>query len=601
MAEYVAPLREMKFLMQEIAGLEAVSKLPGNEEFTLDLVDAVLDEAARFAEEVISPLNVVGDRIGAKWQDRHVTMPPGFPEAYRQFSENGWTALAPDPQYGGQGLPKLVSAAVNEMWKSSNIAFSLCPMLTQGAIEALMIAGSDALKDRFLPKMVDGTWTGTMNLTEPQAGSDLAAVRTRAEPQSDGSYRVYGQKIFITYGEHDMTENIVHLVLARIPGAPEGVKGISLFVVPKFLVNDDGTPGKRNDVHCVSIEHKLGIHASPTAVLAFGDEGDLGGGAEGYLVGEENRGLEYMFIMMNAARFAVGMEGLAIAERAYQRARDYAKERTQGTEVGVRGGPKVPIIRHPDVRRMLMMMRAQVEAMRALAYVVAAAQDLGKRSIDEEERQRSAAFADLMIPVVKGWCTETAIEVASTGIQVHGGMGYIEETGAAQYLRDARITAIYEGTTAIQANDLIGRKMARERGATFGALLVEMRRSQQELAAMGDSDFQAMANRFDVGITKLEVAGTWLLQTFGTDVRAAHVGSVPFLRLMGIVAGGWQLFRAAMAAKSHSDGGDKDPFWAAKVQTARVFADHLMPQAGALADSIIGGASGVLAIADEDF
>ncbi|HEY5761969.1 MAG TPA: acyl-CoA dehydrogenase [Rhodocyclaceae bacterium] len=601
MAEYVAPLREMRFLMNEVAGLDAVAALPGNEEVSPDLIDAILDEAARFAEEVISPLNVVGDRVGARWEDRKVTMPPGFGDAYRLFAESGWTALSPDSKYGGQGLPKLVSAAVNEMWKSSNIAFSLCPMLTQGAIEAVMIAGTDALKDKFLPKMVDGTWSGTMNLTEPQAGSDLAAVRTRAEPQADGSYRIYGQKIFITYGEHDMTENIVHLVLGRTPTAPEGVKGISLFVVPKFLVGDDGAIGARNDVHCVSIEHKLGIHASPTAVLAFGDGGELGGGAEGYLVGEENRGLEYMFIMMNAARFAVGMEGLAIAERAYQRARDYAKERVQGPEVGVRGGPKVAIIRHPDVRRMLMTMRAQVEAMRALAYVVAAAQDHARHGADEATRARHQAFADLMIPVVKGWSTETAIEIASTGIQVHGGMGYIEETGAAQYLRDARITAIYEGTTAIQANDLIGRKMAREQGATFKAVLADMQKTQKELAALGGDDFGAIAARLATAIAALEAAGNWLLANYAKDIRAAHAGSVPFLRLLGIVAGGWQLFRAAAAAEAHRVGGDADPFWRAKVVTARAYGDHVLTQAVGLAEAIVGGAAGVMGLDDELF
>lgn len=388
---------------------------------------------------------------------------PGWQEAYRQFAEAGWTALACDPDYGGQGLPKLVATATMEMWKSANMAFSLCPMLTTGAISALALKGTETQKDLYLPRMVSGEWTGTMNLTEPQAGSDLAAVRTQAEPQPDGSYKLFGQKIFITYGEHDLTGNIVHLVLARLPDAPEGVKGISLFVVPKFLVGADGSLGQRNDVHCVSIEHKLGIHASPTAVLAFGDHG----GAAGELVGEANRGLEYMFIMMNEARFAVGMEGLALSERAYQQALAYARERVQGTDPGVRGGPKVAIIRHPDVRRMLMLMKSQTEAMRALAYVVGAATDLAHGHPDPGVRAIQQAFVDLMIPVVKGWCTENATDIASLGIQVHGGMGYIEETGAAQHLRDARITSIYEGTTAIQANDLIGRKIAREQGATI--------------------------------------------------------------------------------------------------------------------------------------
>ena len=597
MTEYIAPLRDMRFLIHELVGLDDIAALPGCDEVSADLVDAILEEAAKFAENVLSPLNWPGDQQGARWHDKTVTMPPGFKEAYRHYAENGWSALASDPQYGGQGLPKIVSTAVNEMWKSANISFSLCPMLTQGAIEALMTAGSPALKDKFLPKLIEGSWTGTMNLTEPQAGSDLAAVRTRAEPQADGSYRIFGQKIFITYGEHDMADNIIHLTLARTPNAPEGVKGISLFAVPKFMVGEDGSLGERNDVFCVSIEHKLGIHASPTAVIAFGDHG----GAVGYLVGEENRGLEYMFVMMNAARFAVGMEGVALAERAYQRARDYARERVQGPELGVKGGPKVAIIRHPDVRRMLMSMRAQTEAMRALAYVVAAAQDFAKRSPDVDVKKRQQAFADLLIPVVKGWSTENAVDIASTGIQVHGGMGFIEETGAAQYLRDARITTIYEGTTAIQANDLIGRKMAREGGATMRLVLAEMQDFVGRLGALPGGDFAAMRARLADGIVALSKAADWLLATFGRDIKAAHAGSVPFLRLTGIVAGGWQLFRAAALAGQHVEAGDADPFFAAKVATARFYADHVLSQAAGLAEAIVSGADGVMALPDDMF
>ncbi|MDQ5915570.1 MAG: 3-(methylsulfanyl)propanoyl-CoA dehydrogenase, partial [Pseudomonadota bacterium] len=467
MSEYIAPIRDMQFVLKELAGIEQVAQLPGCEEATPDLVDAVLEEAAKFAEGVLSPLNIPGDQEGAKWHDKAVTMPKGFKEAYQQFSENGWTALACEPEFGGQGLPKVVNACVTEMWKSANHAFSLCPLLTTGAIEALVLAGSDELKATYLENMVSGVWTGTMNLTEPNAGSDLAAVRTKAEPQADGSYRIFGQKIFITYGDHDMADNIVHLALARTPTAPEGVKGISLFVVPKFMVNADGSLGARNDAYCVSIEHKLGIHASPTAVMAFGDHG----GAVGYLVGQENRGLEYMFIMMNAARFGVGLEGVADGERAYQRAVTYARDRIQGPDIGVRGGGKVAIINHPDVRRMLMNMRCQVEATRALAYVVGAAHDAAVHHPDPETKKQNQAFVDLMIPVVKGWSTEVGIDVASTGVQVHGGMGFIEETGAAQHLRDVRISTIYEGTTGIQANDLIGRKMAREGGATIKAVI----------------------------------------------------------------------------------------------------------------------------------
>ncbi len=593
MSEYIAPLKEMRFVMQELAGLDQVVSLPGCEEASPDVVDAILEEAARFSGEVLSPLNRVGDRDGARWKDTVVTTSPGFKEAYRQFVDNGWNGLGCDPEFGGQGLPKLLSTAVSEMWKSANHAFSLCPMLTQGAIEALMIAGTDEQKAAYLPNLVSGNWTGTMNLTEPSAGSDLAAVRSRAEPVGDGTYKVFGQKIFITYGEHDMTDNIVHLVLARTPNAPEGVKGISLFVVPKYLLKADGTPGERNDVYCVSIEHKLGIHGSPTAVLAFGDHG----GAIGTVVGEENRGLEYMFIMMNAARFNVGLEGLGDAERAYQRAVVYARDRVQGTEVGVRGGPKVPIIKHPDVRRMLLSMRARIEAMRALAYVTAAAQDNAHAHQDSVAREKARAFADLLIPVVKGWSTESAIDIASLGVQVHGGMGYIEETGAAQHLRDARITAIYEGTTAIQANDLIGRKIAREKGATILAVIADMRAAIAQL----DADLAHIGVRQSAAVDALERAVFWIVANFSTDPKAAHAGAVPFLYLFGIVAGGWQMGRAAVIARSKIAAGETDPFWAAKLATTRFYADHFLTQASGLAESVVAGAAGALELADDSF
>jgi len=593
MSEYSAPLKDIRFAMQALAGLDQVVSLPGCEEATPDVVDAILEEAAKFSGEVLSPLNRVGDTNGAKWKETVVTTSPGFKEAYRQFVDNGWNGLGCDPEFGGQGLPKLLSTAVSEMWKASNHAFSLCPMLTQGAIEALMIAGTDEQKAAYLPNLVSGEWTGTMNLTEPSAGSDLAAVRSRAEPVGDGTYKIFGQKIFITYGEHDMTDNIVHLVLARTPNAPEGVKGISLFVVPKFMLKADGTPGERNDVYCVSIEHKLGIHGSPTAVLAFGDHG----GAIGTLVGEENRGLEYMFIMMNAARFNVGLEGLGDAERAYQRAVAYARDRVQGTEVGVRGGPKVPIIKHPDVRRMLMSMRARIEAMRALAYVTAAAQDHAHGNPDETARQKGQAFADLMIPVVKGWSTESAVDIASLGVQVHGGMGFIEETGAAQHLRDARITTIYEGTTAIQANDLIGRKIAREKGVTILAVIADMRAAAAQL----DGDLAAIGTRQKAGIDALEKAVNWIVATFSGDPKAAHAGAVPFLHLLGIVAGGWQMGRAAVIARANIAAGNADPFWPAKLATSRFFADHFLTQAPGLAESIVAGATGALAMADDSF
>src|SRR3954463_9322823 len=462
---YVAPLKDMKFVMNELAGLGEVARLPGYQDATPDTVDAILEEASKFASEVLDPINYSGDQEGSVWKDGAVRTPKGFAQAYKQYVEAGWAALPFEPAWGGQGLPKLVATPVEEMLTSSNMSFSLCPLLTQGAIHALELCGSDELKRTYLGKMTQGAWTGTMNLTEPQAGSDLALVRTKAE-RSGGHYLISGQKIFITYGEHDMAENILHLVLARTPDAPEGVKGISLFLVPKFLVKPDGSLGERNAARCASIEHKLGIHASPTAVMVFDK-------AVGYLVGEENKGLSYMFVMMNAARFSVGLEGVAIAERAFQRAVAYARERLQGRDL-VGGGKTVSIIHHPDVRRMLMLMKSQTEAMRALAYTTAAALDFSSRVENSEVRKKHQAFVDLMIPVVKGWCTETGIDVASLGVQIHGGMGFIEETGAAQYLRDARITTIYEGTTGIQANDLAGRKVGREEGRTAFALIKEM-------------------------------------------------------------------------------------------------------------------------------
>ncbi|MDY0072979.1 MAG: acyl-CoA dehydrogenase [Thauera sp.] len=598
MSTYQAPLRDMQFVMQELADLDGVAQLPGNEEVSTDLVAAILEEADKFASNVLAPLNRIGDEQGAKWQQDGVLSAPGWKDAYTQFREAGWTALPGEPEYGGQGLPKLLSTAVMEMWKSANMAFSLCPMLTTGAIEALLLRGTDGQKNMYLPKMISGEWTGTMNLTEPQAGSDLAAVRSRAEPQGDGTYRVFGQKIFITYGDHDMTDNIIHLVLARLPDAPEGVKGISLFVVPKFLVNEDGSLGARNDVHCVSIEHKLGIHASPTCVLAFGDNG----GAIGTLVGEANRGLEYMFIMMNEARFAVGMEGIALAERAYQQAVGYAKERVQGTDAGVKGGPKVSIIHHADVRRLLMTMKSKTEAMRALAYVVASATDRAHKHADEAVRAENQAFVDLMIPVVKGWSTENSIDVASDGVQVHGGMGYIEETGAAQHFRDARITTIYEGTTAIQANDLIGRKVARDQAVTIGKVIGEMRAVVAELNGAGDAAFSSIATALEAGIKALEEAVAYIVATYGKDIKAASVGSVPFLKLLGIVAGGWQMGRAALVAKRKLAAAEgEESFYRGKISTTVFYANHVLAQAGGLAYSIVHGAAAALEMSEDQF
>ena len=534
MSSYVAPLGDMRFLIRELAGLDEIARLPGYEEATPETVDAILEEAAKFASGVLDPLNLSGDAEGAHWSDGEVATPRGFREAYRAYVDGGWAALPFEPAWGGHGIPRLVATAVEEMIASANLSFSLCPLLTQGAIHALTIAGSEELRALYLPRMVAGHWTGTMNLTEPQAGSDLALVRCRAVREGD-HYRLDGQKIFITFGDHDLAENVVHLVLARTPDAPEGVRGVSLFVVPKFRVRPDGSLGERNGVRCVSLERKLGIHASPTAVMSYE-------GAIGHLVGEENKGLSYMFVMMNAARFSVGLEGAAIGERAYQRALGWARERVQGRDLA--GGGAVPIVRHPDVRRMLMRMKSQTEAMRGLAYAVAAALDRAARHPDEGVRRRSQAFVDLMIPVMKGWCTETGIEVASLGIQVHGGMGFVEETGAAQYLRDARVTTIYEGTTGIQANDLVGRKIARDPAVVFA-------------------------------------------------------GAVPLLELMGIVAGGWQLARAALAAERRLAAGGEDAFLRTKIATARFFADHVLVKAPSLRDTVTTGGGSVLAVPED--
>ena len=600
MSTYRAPLAEMQFVLNELAGLEQVSRLPGFEEAAPDVVSAILDEAAKFATDVLDPLNWSGDQEGAKFRDDGaVRTPAGFRDAYWKFCENGWNGLSKSPDHGGQGLPQIVATAVEEMWHSSNMAFDLCPLLTQGAIEALELVGTDEQKACFLPKMVSGEWTGTMNLTEPQAGSDLAAVRTKAVKQGDGSYRIQGNKIFITYGDHDYTENIIHLVLARTPDAPEGVKGISLFVVPKVLVNDDGSLGARNDVKCVSIEHKLGIHASPTCVMAYGDKD----GAVGYLVGEENRGLEYMFIMMNLARFSVGMEGVGIAERAYQRAVAYARDRVQGKAVGLDKAAKAgPIIEHPDVRRMLMTMRAHTEALRAVAYVTASAMDHARRHKDPQARKVHQAFVDLMIPIVKGHSTEVGQEVASLGVQVHGGMGYVEETGAAQYLRDARITTIYEGTTGIQANDLVGRKTARDGGATARAVIAEIEKTATQLTGHADPALHPIGASLAEAVVGLENTVEWVVKASATHTRAVHAGAVHYLKLWGIVTSAWQLGRAALVAarKLAADDGDA-AFMRAKIATARFYAATVLPQAAGLARAVTHGGEATLELAAEQF
>ncbi len=594
---YTAPLKDMLFVMNELAGLDAISQLPGCEDATPETAEAVLEENAKFCSEVIAPLNWTGDCEPSSWHDGQVKTTPGFKEAFRAFGESGWQGVQHPTDYGGQGLPKLLATPCIEMLNSANLSFALCPLLTDGAIEALMTAGSQDQKDLYLEKLISGQWTGTMNLTEPQAGSDLALVRSRAEPQGDGTFKIFGTKIYITYGEHDMAENIIHLVLARTPGAPEGVKGISLFIVPKFMVNADGSLGERNDVHCVSIEHKLGIKASPTAVLQYGDHG----GAIGYLVGEENRGLEYMFIMMNAARFAVGMQGISVAERAYQKAVSYARDRVQSRDLAGSAGP-VPIIHHPDVKRMLMSMRSQVEASRALSYVTAAAFDGAHHHPDEATRKINHAFYEFMVPIVKGWSTELSIDVASTGVQVHGGMGFIEETGAAQHYRDARILTIYEGTTAIQANDLVGRKTIRDGGAFAKSVIAQVRDTAAELSKAGNDDLKIIGKRLSDASAALEDVVNFIATNAKSDIKAAFAGSVPYLKMAGVVFGGWQMGRAALAAASKLSAGEGDAsFYQAKIVTARFFADHFVSTASASRAAIVEGSSGVLALAEEQF
>lgn len=580
MTAYRAPIDDIRFMLHEIADLQSVAALPGFEDATADLVDAILEEAGKFGAEVLAPLNRPGDVEGCAFENGVVRTPAGFKEAYGQFAEGGWNSIWAPEEWGGQGLPLTVATAVSEIWHAANMAFGLCPMLTQSAIELLLTHGSDELRGVYLKNLVQGTWTGTMNLTEPQAGSDLSRIRSQAT--RDGKhYLLKGQKIYITHGEHDMSENIVHMVLARTPDAPPGIKGISLFLVPKILVNDDGSLGARNDLRCVSIEHKMGIHASPTCVMSYGDNE----GAVAYLVGEEHRGIEYMFTMMNNARLAVGLEGVGIAERAYQQARDYAKERIQGRDPAGKSEDGVAIIEHPDVQRMLLSMKVQTEAIRALAYVVAAALDKANHHPDEAVRAENQAFVDLMTPVVKAWSTDVGIEVANTGIQVHGGMGYIEETGAAQHLRDARIASIYEGTNGIQANDLVGRKIGREHGATVKAFIAQLRSFHHELEARAaeDRDLADLPPAFNDALDALEQSTDWIVETFATAPHAVAAGAVSYLRLLGTVAGGWLLNKAACRIAESSSDADLSR---ARRLSAAFYASQILPDAAALAKKI---------------
>ena len=575
MTVYNAPITEMEFLIKDLLDLDSITALPGYEEATPDMIDAILEEAGKLGRDVIAPLARTSDVENPVWKDNEVTTSPGFKEAYAQFVEGGWQGIGFDPEYGGMGLPFVLSNAVSEIWNSSSVAFGLCPMLTGGAIEALLHHASDEQKATYVEKMISGEWTGTMNLTEPSAGSDLAAVSTKAVKQDDGTYKITGQKIFITFGEHDYTDNIVHLVLARTPDAPAGSRGISLFIVPKFLVKEDGSLGERNPAYCISLEHKLGIHGSPTATMSFE-------GATGYLVKEENKGLACMFTMMNNARLNVGNEGFAAAERAYQGAREYARERIQSPVIGSKDKTSASIDKHPDVRRMLLTMKSKTEAARAISYFAARQQDIFAKSPDADAKAKADALIQLLTPVVKAWGTDTGIEVANDGIQVHGGMGFIEESGAPQWLRDVRITAIYEGTNGIQANDLIGRKIAMNGGAYMDVLMPMIK---EDIAAVKEKGgvFAEMADALEVGISNVEKSTEWLVESFKEDPKQAATGSVHFLRLLGNVTGGWLLAKSALIAQGKLDNGEGDPtFMKAKINTARFFMEQILPTSSAL-------------------
>jgi alkylation response protein AidB-like acyl-CoA dehydrogenase len=595
MSYYRAPVKDMRFVMDELAGLNEIGQLPGFEEATSDMADAILEEAAKFAGEVLAPLNRVGDEEGCTLTPQGVKTATGWKEAYKQFCDSGWNGVTLSPDFGGQGLPDVLGAAVKEMANSANMSFALCPLLTAGAVEALLTCASEELKSVYLEKMITGEWTGTMNLTEPQAGSDLALIRSRAEPQADGSYRIFGQKIFITYGDHDMTDNIVHLVLARLPDAPAGAKGISLFLVPKFPVNPDGSLGPRNDAHCVSLEHKLGIHASPTCVMAFGDHG----GALGYLLGEPNRGLQYMFVMMNEARLGVGLQGVAIGERAYQQALGFARERKQGRDA-VTGEALVTLDRHPDIRRMLMTMKSRVEACRALAYYTYGLLDRAHAGTDAAARKHNLWLAEFMIPIVKGGSTEMGIDMTSLGIQIYGGMGFIEETGAAQHWRDSRITTIYEGTTGIQANDLILRKLMRDQGETAKLVFDEVAATVKALAVSNRPELQAIGRRLYIALQAWTAATEWIVANAKSGLSGVLAAAVPYLHLATTVCGGWLMGRAALAAAGHLDQGQGDAvFYRGKIATAHFYADCILPHALAYAETVQAGDTALATVPDE--
>ncbi|MEA1028078.1 acyl-CoA dehydrogenase [Pseudomonas sp. N-137] len=599
MNPYIAPLEDMRFVLRELADIGRVAQLPDADSLAdEELTDAILEQASRFAEEVLVPVDAVGDRHGARWSAEGVTTAPGFSEAYRQFTEAGWNNIEIPIEHGGQGLPTMLCAAVEEVFTSANKSFCFCPGLTAFAVKALAASANEEVRSRFLPKLVSGEWAATMNLTEPQAGSDVGALRTRAVEMPDGTYRISGQKIFISYGDHDLTENIVHLVLARMPGAPEGTKGISLFVVPKFLPTAAGGVGERNDVVCAGIEHKMGNHGSPTCTMVYGGAGE---GAVGWLVGEQNKGLQAMFVMVNAARFNVGMESLAMSERAYQLALSYARERVQGSLPGQRSEP-VPIIRHPDVRRMLMLMRSQTEAMRALAYLISGARDLAAHHVDAKVRNERQAFVDLMIPVFKGWSSEAAIEVTSMAIQVYGGMGYVLESGASQPMRDVRICAIYEGTTSIQAHDFIERKLVRDGGAALQAWLAEVDLTLGRLAVHQNNELLEIECNLRKGVELLRRATDWAILNYSRQPLVVLGGGVSLLQLCGIVAGGWQMARAALVALNHIESGKGHAdFLRRKLLSARFYAAHVLPQVAGLAEVAMRGGEFVMAMDDAAF
>lgn len=585
MSGYTPPLQDINFALNTVASLEDVAKLKGFQHADPATVAGLLEEAGRFFSEVMAPLNKIGDEQGSTLTNAGVVTPDGFKDAYGKYVESGWASAHFPEEAAGGALPYTVGIVIQEMFKTANMGFSLCAMLTQGAVDALLTHGSDEQKDLYLEKLASARWSGTMNLTEPEAGSDVGALRTRAERQDDGSYRIFGTKIFITWGDQDLTDNVVHLVLARTPDAPAGTRGISMFIVPKFILDSSGDPGERNDIKIVSLEHKLGIHASPTCVISFGDDGD---GAVGYLLGEEEKGMRNMFTMMNGARLGVGLEGLAITERAYQQAADYAHDRTQGRKTGSESAEDVAIVEHPDVRRMLLTMKSYAQAMRALLYYTASESDFADHAEDAGRRKVASDRLALLTPLVKAWCTDVGVEMASLGIQVHGGMGYVEETGAAQHLRDSRIAPIYEGTNGIQAIDLLTRKLTMENGAVVDRLIEEMRGSLAPLE--NHHELIALRVELETAIDDLVDTSAWLRQQLaGENVDGALAGATPFLRQMATVIAAWLMGRSAIAAlngPAHDSDFNRD-----KVITARFFGEHLLPQISGLVPTIKGGST----------